>query len=401
MYAPNSESSDRLDQVTLEKPTVLVVDDSNLMRKAIAQILEDDFRIVSARDGEGGWQTICRDYSIQVVFCDLMMPIKNGFQLLREIRESIHARINQLPVIIITSHEDDEGMKRRAMSLGASDFISKPFDSIQIKARAKSYAKHGDTTRRLEHTRRMLEEKSTLDTLTGLPNPRYFMAHGPGLLAFATRQGTDVAVLRIDIDRFNQLVRQRGRAVADKILINTSKIVNACVRKEDDVARVGDAKLAVVMPGADAAAAKAMARRIHELINKAVYRLGTARIRMTASAGLVCNARNHATSFEDIVKLAEERLNQAIKNGGAALVLGDDSGAVTSAEPPPIQPLTLDEALVLLKAGQPDRVHAQLKLLIARVYPLLVYGNKQLRLGMDASLTQLRERLRRVNTDLL
>jgi PleD family two-component response regulator len=72
-----------------------------------------------------------------------------------------------LPVIIITSHEDDEGMKRRAMSLGASDFISKPFDSIQIKARAKSYAKHGDTTRRLEHTRRMLEEKSTLDTLTG------------------------------------------------------------------------------------------------------------------------------------------------------------------------------------------------------------------------------------------
>jgi two-component system cell cycle response regulator len=389
--------------ITLEKPAILVVDDARTMRVSINRILNDDFTVLEAKDGEEAWDVISREHAIQVVISDLMMPNKNGFQLLREIRDSIYERIKQLPVIIITGHEDDKKMKQQAMSLGASDFISKPFDSIQIKARAISYAKHGDTARKLEHTRRMLAEKSTIDTLTGLANARYFKEHGSEVLAFAARQGTDVAVLRIDIDKYDLLVKKKGKQVGEKIQINVGKILNSCARKEDTVARIGTGKFAVLMPGAKAIEPQTLARRIHQLINKAVYRLGDTKFRMTASAGLFHNAKGIATEFEEIVKLAEKRLAAAINKGGSTLIEGDTSvekHQTSSSEGiQPRQLLTLDEAVVLIKAGQIERVREQLKFLLVMLYPLLALGDKELNLGLEYNLLQLGKRLKLINND--
>lgn len=405
MQSTNTHTNLRMEHIVLSKPSVLIVDDSSIMRKSMDRILCEEFNVVEASDGNEAWATLSTDHSIQVVITDLMMPDKNGFQLLREMRESIHERIRQIPVIVVTGHEDDERMRGRAMALGATDFISKPFDAIQIRARARSYAKHGDTVRKLEHTRRLLKEKSTIDTLTGLANPRYLEQHGPELLAFAARQGTDVAVLRLDIDKFDTLLKSKGKQIADKVEVNISKIINACVRKEDGVARIDPAKFAVVMPGADETVAQTIANRIHKMIHKAAYRLGETRFKMTASAGLVCNTKAQAAKFEDIVKLAEERLARAFKAGGNKFIVDDNGGATEAALPtselPPDNMLTVDEALVLLKAKQTDKVRKQLKPLLAKLLPLLVYGNQQLTLELDDALAKLKGMLSRINTDML
>ena len=401
MEATHSATTNGSD-ITLERPAILVVDDARTMRVSIHRILSDEFTVLEAKDGEEAWDVISREHAIQVVISDLMMPNKNGFQLLREIRESIHERIKQLPVIIITGHEDDKKMKQRAMSLGASDFISKPFDSIQIKARALSYAKHGDTARKLEHTRRMLAEKSTIDTLTGLANVRYFKEHGSEVLAFAARQDTDVAVLRIDIDKYELLVKKKGKQVGEKIQINIGKIIHSCARKEDIVARVGTGKFAVLMPGAKAVGPQVLAKRILRLINKAVYRLGDTKFRMTASAGLFHNAKVQASEFEEIIKLAEKSLATAINKGGHTLIEGDtlveEHYTSSSKGIPPSQRLSLDEAVLLIKAGQIERVREQLKPLLLKLYPLLDLGDKELNLGLEYNLLQLTNRLKHSET---
>ncbi len=400
MQAPGAKNRS---DITLETPVILVVDDARTMRASVNRILSDDFKILEAVDGEEAWDILRQENAIQVVISDLMMPNKNGFQLLRDIRESDIDRINQLPVIIITGHEDDRKMKQRAMSLGASDFISKPFDSIQLKARAISYAKHGDTTRKLEHTRRMLAEKSTIDALTGLANVRYFKEHGAEVLAFATRQETDVAVLRIDIDKYEILVKKRGKQVGEKIQFNVGKIINACTRKEDIVARVGTAQFAIVMPGAKESGTRVLAKRIHQLINKAVYRLGETQFRMTASAGLVHHARGHSTEFDDIVKLAEKRLATAIKKGGSVLILDDqletNRQVAIKGLSKPRPYLTLDEAVTLVKAGQTEKIRDQLNSLLIKLYPLLHYGNQQLNLGMNNSLLHMHARLSQIKSN--
>ncbi len=398
MHAMRSE---RLDDGSAEpdaRPVVLVVDDSRLARITMTGILKEDFEVRPARDGTEAWEMLREDHSIQVVISDLMMPNRNGFQLLRLIRESVHARLNQLPVIIVTGHEDDEKMRRRAMSLGASDFITKPFDALQIKVRARSYAKHGDTARRLA-------EQSTIDPLTGLGNSRYFVRHGTSLLAFAARQKADVAVLRLDLDRFDVLVRKLGRRAGDKVLVNISRIIAACARKEDAVARLGEARFAVIMPGADEQRARGLANRIHHLTNKVSCRVGKYRFRMTASAGLVWTERHHTNRFEDMVRLAEARLARAAGDGGARLIERDEGFEMEAvhirAESLPKSMLSLEEAVALVKAGQAERVRSQLKPLAARLLPLLRYMDRGLGLGMDRGLRRLSSQLKTINTDLL
>ncbi len=396
--ASNPESGPEMEHITLNNPKVLVVDDSKITRLSISRILADDFNVVEAEDGARGWNVVNEDEDIQVVFVDLMMPTKNGFELLRDIRNSSNSRVSQIPVIIITSHEDDEKMKRHAMMLGASDFISKPFDSIQIKARANSYAWYHHANRKLENARMMLEEKSTIDTLTGMANPRYLKEHGPELLAFAARQGTDIAVLRLDIDKFDLVVQKVGRQVTDKILLNVSKIIRASVRKEDGVARIGSAKFAIIMPGADSELARSMAERIHALIRKSVYKLGQGRFRITASAGLVTNNGDEGKAFEEVITQAEEMLNQAIRGGGNTLIvdeINDDNEKAVFQQEQKVEPLTLEEALVLLKAGQSEKVRVQITPLMIKLYPLLFYGNTYLNLGLDESLGKMKQELKK------
>jgi diguanylate cyclase (GGDEF)-like protein len=364
---PNETATTAVPPVELEKPVILVVDDSAMMRRALQRILDEEFSIIEAKDGVEAWNIIQREHGVQVVFTDLMMPNKNGFQLLRDIRDSVHTRINQLPVIILTGHEDDETMKRRAMSLGASDFISKPFDPIQILARARSYAQHGETMKKLEQTRQLLASRSTIDSLTGLGNDRYLAEHGAELMAFAARQGADISVLRLSIDKFEVLVRKAGQAVGDKVLSNVARIIRACARREDVVARVGTAEFVVVMPGADAKGARKLADRVLSLINQTVYRLGKSRFRMTASAGLLHNASvaEGTGDFDAALAQATELLRRAVEDGGRKLVMESVEVAGEAAS------MSLDQVLALVRAGREEEALEALPAWLPQLSPLL------------------------------
>lgn len=106
------------------KPRVLVVDDSKLLRKAASKILNHEFDVKTAEDG---WEQIAIDDSIQVVFCDLMMPVLDGYGLLERVRSSENSRISGLPIVILTGGDSDEA-KEKALAMGVTDFITKPFN---------------------------------------------------------------------------------------------------------------------------------------------------------------------------------------------------------------------------------------------------------------------------------
>ena len=91
-----------------EKPRVLVVDDSRLMRKAIHKFIQGEFEATEAEDGEKGWEMLVGDDQIQVVIADVLMPRLDGYALICRIRAADEARIRDVPVIVITGAEDDE-----------------------------------------------------------------------------------------------------------------------------------------------------------------------------------------------------------------------------------------------------------------------------------------------------
>jgi hypothetical protein len=131
---------------------------------------------------------------------------------------------------------------------------------------------------------------------------------------------------------------------------------------------------------------------------KTGYRIGNARFRMTMSSGLVTPTITEGLDFEEILQVAEARLGSAVSKGGNSLIFEDDQaasrpkakGGKKVAAP---HHLTVDEALVLVKANETVKVKEQLLSLMESVYPLVNLANKELRLGLDGSLIQLKERL--------
>jgi CheY-like chemotaxis protein len=122
------------DQDTIPEPglTILVVDDSRVMRQALKKILAKVYVVVEAADGEEGWSRILQDPAVCCVYTDLSMPRLDGYGLIRRIRESGDPRVREMPIVLITGNEDSEGTRERAMSAGASGVVQKPFNADDI-----------------------------------------------------------------------------------------------------------------------------------------------------------------------------------------------------------------------------------------------------------------------------
>lgn len=389
---------------TDDQPHLLVVDDSRLMRRAIGKILGSEYRLSEAGDGEEAWKTLLGHDDIKMVFSDLSMPKLDGYGLLERIRNSNEPRIQNLPVIIITGAEDDEETQQRALSKGASDFISKPFESVQLRTRAKTHLRLDDTHRQLNETATQLEEESTRDELTGLANKSYFIQRGNKDLAFAKRHRGELSLLLFQIDHFNKVFTGFGREAALHALKEVSRIMMDNVRHEDTAARIGVAQLAFLTPSTNRIGARQFAERIRSQIEKLCVEFGGVAIPTTISVGIAAIDISRDTGLDEILKLANQHLAQAIANGGNCVVLDEDSkttGAETetkiAAETITLPALSeepdLETAVKLCQADEGSRMQPYLASLLRKLYPLLQLCNKQLQLGIDDALEKIRQNL--------
>lgn len=125
-----------------KKPTVLVVDDSRTVRVAISKTLSPYHNIIEAVDGEAGWDALCNNNQIETVISDIQMPNLDGYGLICRIRGSQEERIKAVPIIVVTSADDDTS-RQRANACGANDFIVKPFTPTELIQRTKYQTEGG------------------------------------------------------------------------------------------------------------------------------------------------------------------------------------------------------------------------------------------------------------------
>lgn len=383
-------------------PHLLVVDDSRLMRRAIIKILGKEYRITEAGDGEEGWRVLQENDDIKVIFSDLSMPNLDGFGLLERIRNCNIPRIQNTPVIIITGAEDDEETKQLALSKGASDFISKPFESVQLRTRAKTHLRLDDTHRQLNETANQLEEQTTKDELTGLSNKKYFTQRGNKDLAFAKRHQGELSLLLIQIDNFNKLFTSFGKEAALHALKEVSRIMLENTRHEDTVARIGVAQLAFLTPSTNRIGAHQLGERIRNQIKELIIEYGGVALPTTISIGISAIDISNDTGLDYIIKVASLHLADAIDKGGncvAPEIIDDEiiTESEINAEIISIQPLDkepdLETAVQLCQLDESVKIQPYLSALLRKLYPLLQLCNTQLQLGIDDALERIRQRL--------
>lgn len=410
---------------TADKARVLVVDDSRVMRKAINKILKDDGLITEAEDGEEAWEKLVADASIQVLITDIEMPRLDGYQLICRIRASEEPRIRNLPIITITGAEDEE-TKTRAFACGATDFIVKPLDKVQLQARVRAHAKLDETTRQLDEVTATLEEEATTDPLTGLVSRRYFLQRGEQDLAHATRHNTPLSIMRIDIDHFKPLYRQHGDEAADHMLVHVAGCLAATARTEDTVARIGGAEFAIIAPATTKTEAAILAERLRNAVSGQAFAHDGVKEKLTVSIGVVTNDDAPGKFLDELLALANERLRNAKAEGGdcvsvvmrseaiprleevtlTAPAAGSDTPAppkapeeaAGAAETPgpralPAELVDIGRALEMLANGDADKVSAYVLDLARRVLPLLEYCDKKHVLGLANEIDSIKEKV--------
>ncbi len=347
------------------KIRVLVIDDSRLIRIAATKMFGDEFDVVLGVDGADGWDIIQRDPDIQVVFTDLVMPEMDGFELLKLIRTSNRETISNLPVIVATGADNPEVAKQKAISLGATDFITKPFDGMAIKARALSYAKY-------HQANKQLKENTTLDALTGLMNSKGLYRQLEKEVAFVSRHNSGMTVMSIEVDGFKDLFIRIGRAGTEAIIKKIAHVLNDTVRKEDTIARTGVAAFTVSMPLAQGENALELADRICQKVEAFRAKLDGKRMKITVSVGICVVEDDNTSDVDTVLDVSEQALIRASSRGSSQM------SQMTMQEYQALQAqlakdtLSIDNLLVKVKQGQQSEVIPCLDVALERLAPLLM-----------------------------
>lgn len=294
----------------LPQKRVLVVDDSKFVRTTFAAILKASFGVREEADGEAAWVAIETDPSLVMVFTDLDMPKLDGFALLARIRGSSDRRIRQLPVVVISGHEEAEN-KQRARELGANDFIAKSADAPEVLSRIDNLLRLVRTSKELEASREAVERTATHDPLTGTLTANYLVTEGRKHFAHARRHNRDLSVMALRLDSYDDIALAAGKDIADVVVTRVAKLVLEKVRTEDSVARVAHATFMVVAAGAAAPQMMAVGQRLRRELDEARVKYHDKALKFAASLGVASAAADPAGSIEDLMRIALQRLHRA------------------------------------------------------------------------------------------
>jgi len=171
-----------------------------------------------------------------------------------------------------------------------------------------------DLTARLAADQR-IEEMAVTDALTGLPNRRQLAERVTAAAARSRHDGQGFALLVADIDRFRQINDSLGHDTGDRVLLETARRIQGCMRQNDVLARIGGDQFAVLVHDADAAAAEATARRVLNVVAQPCSVEG-AQFTLTCSIG-VALCPQHGQAMDELVRHAETAM-RAVKAGGRA-----------------------------------------------------------------------------------
>jgi two-component system cell cycle response regulator len=403
---------------TETKPRILMVDDSKVMRKAFGKILQEEYDMLEAENGEQGWSILGSDDSIQLVISDIEMPELNGFGLLERIRNDEDERLKNIPVIVITGAEDEE-TKQQALDAGATDFVIKPVDKVQLLARTRAQVKMEQASRDLAEANTSLQEEATLDPQTGLTSRKYFMQRCEQDISAAMRHQEAMVLMRVNMDKYKKVYAEVGDDGFEELLKWIAGILLETARTEDTVSRVSGAEFAILAPKTDADGGLAFGRRLRDAINAKPFTSGNAKVGITLSIGIVNIGVDQEIETDSILKLAEERAEAARASGGDCIfdgtntIGGKDKPQTEMAKPTEENRVSdegprgfasgiyIDQALEMLARGDTNEIDPYLADLLLEILPLLEHANSSLNLNLGFAMSAMRDRLEAIKADEL
>lgn len=300
-----------------ERERILIVDDMPTNIRILGEALRHEYAVSIATSGEQALQACQGDDPPDLALLDIMMPGMDGFEVCRRLKAEAATR--DIPVIFVTVRDQGRD-EEQGLSLGAVDYITKPFYLPVVLARVRAHLE-------LRRKSRMLERLALVDGLTEVANRRGLDEVLEREWRRARRTGASLAAIMADIDHFKAYNDNYGHAAGDACLRRVARILAlALARPGDTLGRFGGEEFLAVLPDTGPEAALEVAERLRRAVEDAnlPHAHSPAADRVTLSLGAAAIAAGEDNAAGDLVKAADTALYRAKNEGRNRAVLATE-----------------------------------------------------------------------------
>ncbi|RMF92620.1 MAG: diguanylate cyclase [Candidatus Schekmanbacteria bacterium] len=302
-----------------EKHKILVIDDEEVMRCMLNDVLTDEgFDVELASNGFEGIGKI-KSNNYDLIITDIVMPELDGMEVLKKAKEISP----NSDVLVMTGYASVETAVK-SMRLGATDYIVKPFNIEQIQIVVQRTIEKRQLQRKAEEGE-FYRELSQIDGLTEVYNHRFFHQLLEAEINRCKRYNRPVSVLMLDIDYFKEYNDANGHPAGDILLKQMAWLLTKSCRDCDYVARYGGDEFCVIFPETDEKESFTIVKRLRDVISETHFDRQEVlpQGKVTVSMGLASFPKN-ATDKKSLIECADKALYAAKKKGKNLLVLSSD-----------------------------------------------------------------------------
>ncbi|MDY0269406.1 diguanylate cyclase [Trichloromonas sp.] len=292
---------DAKDQAFLKGLTLLYVEDEEEVRIQFVRFLSRLVgKLLVACDGEEGL-AIYHDQAPHMILTDILMPVRDGLEMAREIR----TLDRKIPIILLTAFEQVDYLKK-SINIGVDKYVTKPVDGLHLQQTLLECA----CRLRLEDD---LQSAAQTDPLTGLANRRELMSRFKAEGARVERHGGVFSLLLADVDHFKAVNDNFGHLAGDRVLKRVAEILAGSVRAEDVCGRWGGEEFLLLLANTDREVALLVAEKLRLAVAELVTPWEGRGISVTLSFGV--GAYLPGMSLEDAIGAVDAALYRAKANG--------------------------------------------------------------------------------------
>jgi diguanylate cyclase (GGDEF)-like protein len=291
----------------------LVAEDEITFRHMLKTFLTKwGYEVVVVSDGLEAWKVLQKEDRPRLALLDWMMPNMDGVEICRAIRERKPDPYTYL--LLLTSRDQKQDVVE-GIEAGADDYLIKPFDPRELRARIHTGERIIELEDRLIRAQEALRELATHDALTGLLNRRACLDLLLAELNRGCRTGNPVCIVMADIDHFKGINDTHGHQTGDEVLCEVARRMQRSLRRYDTIGRFGGEEFLLVLPECSPEEGVKLAERICHLVHSEPVKAKNEHIEVSISLGVAVANQLVPAGLEALLGSVDAALYRAKEAG--------------------------------------------------------------------------------------
>jgi diguanylate cyclase (GGDEF)-like protein len=292
---------------------ILIAEDDAMSRRILEASLSGwGYEVISVADGTEAWRVLSSEGAPRLAVLDWVMPGLEGIEICRKVRER---QSDFYTYLLLLSARAEKKDLLAGLQSGADDYLAKPFDADELRARLFAGGRILNLQDELIATRDTLQFQATHDSLTGVPNRAAILDTIARELKRARREQTALALIMIDVDHFKRINDQHGHLTGDAVLRGVALRISSVIRSYDSFGRYGGEEFLILAPCATSAGAMRIAERLRRGIEASTFETGSEKIRLTISLGVALSTEGGVRDTHMLVHAADTALYRSKRAG--------------------------------------------------------------------------------------